>query len=279
MLVKLNWPNFYCRSRKWIEFLFYSIFIRKSKDDNTTFYCFIDILLGLGSRCCISCSRCLRNLFSVQRWLPSHRSSRHRKAMLLRTQHIAYDRLAKLHICSYTDRRLPDGNGSDGDGHRAARRRRSACSSRICHLILWILLDQVFLDQIRRVIATSMNAIVSQNTSNALAQKAEYLRLENEVLKQKTRFERALIGVIISGYQFNTNCIIVTESLGVIKYFSSGAQQLLGYSPAELIGRYTPTMVRTTCTTFVVGFTVSTKTVGFCCNCETHYKSWVSSYW
>jgi len=85
----------------------------------------------------------------------------------------------------------------------------------------------VFLDNIRRPIANALGVIASLQTNNAVIRKLEYLRVENEILKQKNRFENALIGIITScgpvAADDNT-CIIVVEPMGVIQYFSVGAQ-------------------------------------------------------
>jgi len=100
----------------------------------------------------------------------------------------------------------------------------------------------VFLDQIRRPIATSMLSVVHLQQNNAISRKLEYLKLENDVLRQKNRFERALIGVVTSSGSFAepSSCVICTDPMGIITYFNNSAQTVLGYTSAELIARYTP---------------------------------------
>ena len=41
----------------------------------------------------------------------------------------------------------------------------------------------LFLDQIRKTIAASMNSILALQQNNAMVRKLDYLKLENEVLK------------------------------------------------------------------------------------------------
>jgi len=107
----------------------------------------------------------------------------------------------------------------------------------------------VFLDQIRRPIVNALNTLLTLQNNMTLMRKMEYLRTENEVLKQRNRFERALINVITSSGPTITDPnvgICVTDQMGVIQYFSTGAQALLGYTTTELVGRYTSTMFHET---------------------------------
>lgn len=107
----------------------------------------------------------------------------------------------------------------------------------------------LFLDQVRKTVSSSMAAILSLQQNNALGKKLEVLKLENEVLKQKNRFERALIGVMASvgGYLSGTEggdvAIICSDTMGTISYFSTSAQNLLGYNSSEIVGRYSPLKV------------------------------------
>jgi PAS domain S-box-containing protein len=101
----------------------------------------------------------------------------------------------------------------------------------------------VFLDQIRKVVASAMFSIMCLQQNLMLARKVDMLRMENDTLKQKNRFEKALISVISTtgplANEGNT-AIICTDIMGVITYFSPGASSLLGYASVELVGRYTP---------------------------------------
>jgi hypothetical protein len=54
----------------------------------------------------------------------------------------------------------------------------------------------VFLDQIRKVIASSMFAVMCLQQNIMLSRKVDMLKMENDTLKQKNRFEKALITVI-----------------------------------------------------------------------------------
>jgi PAS domain-containing protein len=101
----------------------------------------------------------------------------------------------------------------------------------------------VFLDQIRKIVASSMFSIMCLQQNLMLSRKVDMLRMENDTLKQKNRFEKALISVISTSGPLATEgntAIICTDIMGVITYFSPGASSLLGYSSAELVGRYTP---------------------------------------
>jgi len=101
----------------------------------------------------------------------------------------------------------------------------------------------VFLDQIRKIVASSMFSIMCLQQNLMLSRKVDMLRMENDTLKQKNRFEKALISVISSSGPLATegnSAIICTDIMGVITYFSPGASSLLGYASAELVGRYTP---------------------------------------
>jgi PAS domain-containing protein len=101
----------------------------------------------------------------------------------------------------------------------------------------------VFLDQIRKVVASAMFSIMCLQQNMMLSRKVDMLRMENDTLKQKNRFEKALISVISSSGPLaneGNTAIICTDIMGVITYFSPGASSLLGYASAELVGRYTP---------------------------------------
>ena len=55
------------------------------------------------------------------------------------------------------------------------------------------------------------------------------------------------------------NCIIATDKEGIITVFNTGAQRLLGYSEAELIGKQTPVIFHLKSELEVVGMRISSK--------------------
>jgi len=98
----------------------------------------------------------------------------------------------------------------------------------------------LFLDQIRRPIASTLRTLLHIQHDLYKLQKLDVLNYEGEGSKPLVvNTEKALINVL-GALQVNVDeyAVITTNLKGMITYWSSGAQRILGYSAEEMINKH-----------------------------------------
>ena len=110
--------------------------------------------------------------------------------------------------------------------------------------VVWLTQDPVLMTQIATVkgelfilcTAILLYGLISHSLTALRRKQTDLQRTEEELKSINGRYESVLRAA-------NTYAIIATDKNGLIQVFNEGAEQLLGYSAAELVGRQTVTLL------------------------------------
>ncbi len=99
----------------------------------------------------------------------------------------------------------------------------------------------IFLDQLRKALYVPLLSLMVSQEKGTLLQSLDVLMAENQILKKRNKFDRALTNVLVTPEMPNGKqmSIICTNTNGLITYVSPGAEKLLGYQANELLGSAT----------------------------------------